>query len=97
MGIAQNIHDKLTQSFAPEHLRVSDESANHAGHAGVLESGRSGETHFHVLIVSARFAGLSRVERQRRVYAELAEEFRGGLHALSLTALTPDEQASRGA
>ena len=50
-----------------------------------------GETHFIVRIVSAAFDGLSRVERQRRVYAALAEELQGPVHALSLTALTPAE------
>lgn len=92
MGRAQSIHDRLTQAFAPEHLRVTDESARHAGHAGARPEG---ETHFDVLIVSSRFARLTRVERQRRIYAELAEEFGAGLHALSLTALTPEEQAGR--
>lgn len=92
MAMAQNITDKLTNAFAPAHLRVTDESARHAGHAGAREGG---ESHFDVQIVSAQFAGLSRVERQRRVYAELAAEFAAGLHALSLKALTPDEAASR--
>ena len=42
-------------------------------------------------IVSAAFDGCRRVERQRRVYAALAEEMSGPVHALSLTALTPAE------
>jgi BolA protein len=48
-----------------------------------------------VRIVSARFAGLSRVERQRRVYAAAADEIAAGLHALALTTLTPEEAAKR--
>ncbi len=46
-------------------------------------------------MVSAAFDGLSRVERQRRVYAALADELRGPVHALSLTALTPAEICSQ--
>lgn len=92
MAVADNIRRKLTEAFAPEILTVSDESARHAGHAGARPGG---ETHFDVRIVSARFDGLSRVERQRRIYAALEGEFRGGLHALSLKALTPAE-AGRG-
>ena len=86
--MAQTISEKLTAAFAPKELMVEDESAKHAGHSGARPGG---ETHFHVRIVADSFSGLSRVERQRRVYAALAEELRGSVHALSLTTLTPAE------
>jgi BolA protein len=44
-----------------------------------------------VRLVSAAFAGLPRLERQRRIHAVLAEELSGPVHALTLKALTPDE------
>ncbi|HUB86002.1 MAG TPA: BolA family protein [Rhizomicrobium sp.] len=88
MTMAQTIHEKLTAAFAPKELTVDDESARHAGHSG---SRPGGETHFHVRIVTEAFTGVGRVERQRRVYAALAEELRGSVHALSLTTLTPAE------
>ncbi len=86
--MAQTIQEKLTTAFAPKELMVEDESAKHAGHSGARPGG---ETHFNVRIVAELFDGLSRVERQRRVYAALAEELRGTVHALSLTTLTPAE------
>jgi len=82
------IHRKLTQAFAPERLEVVDDSARHAGHAG---AGEGGESHFNITVVSASFAGMNRVERQRRVYAVLAEELAGPVHALSLKAQAPGE------
>ncbi|HEX5280812.1 MAG TPA: BolA family protein [Micropepsaceae bacterium] len=82
---------KLVAALRPDSLTIVDESARHAGHAGAREGG---ETHFRIRIVSAEFAGLSRVERQRRVYATLAQEFADGVHALALTTLTPDEAES---
>jgi BolA protein len=88
MTMAQTIHQKLAAAFTPQELTVDDESARHAGHSGARPGG---ETHFNVRIVTEAFTGLSRVERQRRVYAALAEELRGGVHALSLTTLTPAE------
>ena len=92
MTVAAAIRDKLTSAFAPTLLEVADESAGHAGHAGATrDDGSRGETHFQVRLVSAAFEGLSRVERQRRVYAALAEELAGPVHALSLAALTPAE------
>ena len=90
MAVADSITQKLSAVFAPSSLTVTDDSAKHAGHAGHRPGG---QTHFDVCIVSSAFAGLSRVERQRRIYAALTAEFDGGLHALSLKALTPEEAA----
>jgi BolA family transcriptional regulator, general stress-responsive regulator len=88
MTVAETIREKLIAAFAPGELVVENESARHAGHSGARPGG---ETHFNVRIVSAAFEGVSRVERQRRVYAALAEELRGPVHALALTTLTPGE------
>jgi BolA family transcriptional regulator, general stress-responsive regulator len=92
MSVAADIRDKLTAAFTPVALEVRDESAPHAGHAGATRGdGSRGETHFHVRLVSHVFEGVSRVERQRRIHAALAEELAGPVHALSLSALTPSE------
>jgi BolA protein len=92
MTVSASIRDKLTSAFAPLHLEVRDESARHSGHAGATRGdGSQGETHFHVSLVSASFEGLSRVDRQRRIYAALKEELAGPVHALSLETLTPSE------
>jgi len=92
MTFAATIRDKLTAAFAPVGLEVVDESARHAGHAGATRGdGSMGETHFQVRIVAQVFEGLSRVERQRRVYAALKDELAGPVHAFSLSALTPSE------
>lgn len=88
--LGQRVRAKLLGAFAPVSLEIEDESARHAGHAGARPEG---ETHFRVRIVSSAFAGLSRVERQRKVYQVLAEEIAGGVHALALTTLTPEEAA----
>jgi len=92
LPVAAAIREKLSKAFAPLALDVVDESAQHAGHAGARPSG---ETHFRVRIVSAVFAGLSRVERQRRIYDVLRDDLAGPVHALSLTALAPDEPESK--
>jgi BolA protein len=92
MRVSQTIHEKLMAAFAPVALEVVDESHRHSGHAGATRGdGSQGETHFHVRIVSHVFDGVNRVERQRRIYAALADELSGPVHALSLQALTPAE------
>jgi BolA protein len=90
MGVAETIERKLRAALAPTRLTVTDESAQHAGHAGARPGG---ETHFHVDMVAAAFDGESRVARQRRVHAILADELAGPVHALSLRLRTPAEAA----
>ena len=86
--IGTAIKEKLTGAFNPSHLEVIDESAKHAGHAGArahaAEHG-SGESHFHVIIRSDNFDGLSRLARHRAVMDALAEEMKL-IHAFSLDA-----------
>jgi BolA protein len=90
MRTADHITEKLTEAFAPESLRVVDESHLHAGHAGHRPGG---ETHFRLYIVSPAFRGKTRVERHRMINAALAAELAGGVHALAIHAAAPGEQA----
>lgn len=66
------------------HLEITDESHKHAGRKGT-------ESHFKVIVVASDFEGQSRVQRQRQIYQVLDDEFKAGLHALSLRLLTPSE------
>lgn len=88
MGTQDLITEKLRKAFAPESLRVEDESHHHEGHAGHRPGG---ETHYRVYIVSDAFRGKSRVERHRMVNAALAAELAGGIHALAIHAAAPGE------
>ena len=90
--IAAKIEAKLTQALNPARLIIRDDSNRHKGHGG---HNPEGESHFHVEIVSAAFAGQSRVARQRMVYGILAEEMKQRVHALALTTLTPEEDRAR--
>ena len=88
--VTEAMRDKLTQAFAPTRLEIVDDSDRHHGHAG---HNGSGESHFNVVIEAAAFEGQGRVARQRMVYAALAEELAGPVHALSLKAYAPGEAA----
>ncbi len=52
--------------------------------------------HFQALVVSAQFAGRSRVQRHQLVYAALGSRMREEIHALSMRTLTPEEWKSGG-
>lgn len=80
----------MRQSLAclePEALEITDESAQHAGHAGA----RSGGGHFQLTIVSKRFIGLDTLSRHRMVYQALGDLMGSRIHALSIRAYAPDE------
>lgn len=76
----------LLAPLRPLRLEIDDQSAAHAGHAGA----RAG-AHLSLLIVSAGFEGLSRVQRHRLVYERLDPLLRGSIHALALRLLSPQE------
>jgi len=88
MRVRNAIETKLSAALSPAHLEVIDNSAKHAGHAGARPQG---ESHFAVIVVSSAFEGQNRVQRQRMVYAALAEEMANDIHALELKTLTPEE------
>jgi BolA protein len=87
-AVVEAMRRKLSAAFSPTRLDVEDDSARHAGHAGARPGG---ESHFNVVIEAAAFEGVPRVGRQRMVYAALAEELAGPVHALSVKALAPGE------
>jgi stress-induced morphogen len=51
-----------------------------------------GGDHWEARIVSNAFEGMSRLARQRGVYAALGELMHGPIHALTFKTLTPQEQ-----
>jgi BolA family transcriptional regulator, general stress-responsive regulator len=91
MRVANEMRARLAQ-LEPQRVELIDESARHAGHAGARPEG---ESHFRLLIVAEAFTGRSRIERQRLVYDALGDLLRTDVHALSITALSPTEDAVR--
>jgi len=87
MTVAAEICRRL-EALAPAHLELVDESAKHAGHAGAAPGG---DTHWKLTIVSAAFAGQSKIARHRMVYQALGELMQQPIHALAITARAPGE------
>ncbi|PUE08752.1 BolA family transcriptional regulator [Limnohabitans sp. T6-5] len=81
-SVSQRIQDRLTERLQPTALKVIDESAAHAGHAGASASGEG--SHIRVCIASPLFTTLSRVQRHRLVYDALQDFIDQGLHALAI-------------
>ncbi len=72
----------------PLKLEIINESHKHKGHGGWNESG---ETHFHLLIVSEYFINQNKLQRHKKIYQLLAVQLKNQIHALSIQALTPEE------
>jgi BolA family transcriptional regulator, general stress-responsive regulator len=85
----QAVIEKKLQALEPTFLAVENESHRHAVPP-------DSETHFKVTLVSSRFEGLMPVKRHQQIYALLADELSGPVHALALHLYTPDEWATRG-
>ena len=84
---SERIRALLDAALQPSVLELTDESHLHAGHAGAA----SGGGHYRLKIISAQFAGQSRVARHRMVYAMLEPLMRHHIHALALVTQAPGE------
>lgn len=87
MTRAERIVGELRQALHTDQVDLIDDSHLHAGHAGA----RDGRGHFRVRVVSTDFDGLRTLQRHQLVYRSLGELMQTDIHALSITALTPDE------
>ncbi len=87
MDTATLIRQRL-DDLDPQALEVFDDSHEHAGHAGAMESGGG---HFQLVIVSERFEGKNMLARHRMVYQAVGDLMPGRIHALAIRAFTPDE------
>jgi BolA family transcriptional regulator, general stress-responsive regulator len=84
---AERIVNELRRALHTDQVELIDDSHLHAGHAGA----RDGRGHFRVRVVSPDFTGLRTLQRHQLVYRSLGELMQTDIHALSITALTPDE------
>jgi BolA protein len=86
--VAAEMLRRLHSALAPSRIDLIDDSEAHRGHGGYNPAG---ESHFTLTIESPAFAGKSRVERQRLVYAALGDLMEQRVHALSIRATAPGE------
>ena len=91
MSVESEMRTRLA-ALDPVSLELVDESARHAGHAGARPGGN---THWNLKLISMKFSGLSSVARHRLVYAALGDLMHNPIHALAITAHTPDETKGR--
>jgi len=88
MSDREKIRNLIKSRLNVEYLEVIDESYKHASHK---EAQKNTGGHFAIHIVSPDFKDKTRIERHRMINVLLSSEFGSTIHALSITAKTPDE------
>lgn len=86
--VETSITAALKSTFEPRHLEVHNESDQHNVPPG-------SESHFKVVLVTEAFVGKRQVQRHQAVYAALAEQLRGPVHALALHTFSPEEWSDK--
>ncbi|KAI8684926.1 hypothetical protein NCS57_00160100 [Fusarium keratoplasticum] len=83
----------ITAAFDPQTLEIYNDSHLHAHHKP-MQGSTSSETHFRLVITSDAFTSKMQPARHRMVYALLRDEMalEGGIHALQLRTMTPEEE-----
>jgi stress-induced morphogen len=74
---AEEIHSLIKNAIPDAQVQVRDFTG--------------GGDHYEAVVVSAAFAGKTKVARHRMVYSALQEAMVQRIHALALTTLTPEE------
>ena len=77
MDIKEEIIRRLKAAFEDADIQLADMTG--------------GGDHWEARVVSTTFEGLSRLDRQRSVYAALGELMHGPIHALTFRTLTPEQ------
>ena len=77
MDIQKEIVDRITSAYPDAKVTLSDMTG--------------GGDHWQAVIVASAFEGMSRLQRQRGVYAALGELMHGPIHALTFKTLTPEQ------
>ena len=85
-------------ALKPSRLEIFNDSHKHAHHQPMIGV-TSKETHFRLVITSEAFKSKMQPARHRMIYQLLKDEMAqdGGIHALQLRTMTPEEEERRAA
>ena len=85
MSLVDEIRARLA-FLESSRLEITDDSAQHKGHAG-----NTGGGHYSITLTSSHFSGKSPIMRHRVVYQALEDLIPSRIHALSIKAFAPDQ------
>lgn len=87
---------QITDKLVPTRLEIYNDSHLHKHHRAMADS-TSAETHFRIVVTSGAFRDKTQIKRHRLVNELLKEDLarEGGIHALQLRTMTPEEDEKR--
>lgn len=77
MDIREQITSRIKSVYADAEITLTDMTGSN--------------DHWEATIVAPEFEGMSRLQRQRGIYAALGELMAGPIHALTFRTLTPEQ------
>ena len=80
MDLQSEITERIKGAFPGAEIRLHDMTGT--------------ADHWQAEIIASQFANMSRLARQRKVYAALGELMSGPIHAFTCRTLTPEEEAA---
>lgn len=84
---SDKMRQRLIEALHPDSMEIRDDSQQHSGHGGYDPEG----SHFSVTIVAQAFRDKDTLTRHRMVYDALGEMMHNEIHALRISARSPDE------
>lgn len=79
------IENLLQQEFNPFFLRLTDQSHLHSRHVEKMSFGSSSDaTHLRLEIKADLLGSMPKIKSHRLIHKVLSDEFKTGLHALSI-------------
>lgn len=76
----EEIKRRIQATLDVQEINVKDESHLHVGHAGA----KDGRGHFSIEVVSPDFAGMSKIQRHKKIYEAMGELMASDIHALRM-------------
>ncbi len=88
------MHRIMREELEATHVEVIDESHLHRGHKAA-----GGGGHYHLTVVSDKFANVNLIDQRRLVYTALDDQINGSpkmIHALQIKTFTTEEWEKAG-
>lgn len=84
----KEIENQIKNNLNVAYVYVEDQSSLHTGH---LPAQQHGGGHYKVTVVSSEFVDRSLLKRHRMIYDLFKDAFQSQIHALAISAFTPEE------
>lgn len=87
MSRIERVEEKLKRLYPDAEIQVKDETHKHIGHREILSIVSPIETHLEIIVCHPSLSNRKTIEVYKEINKELTQEFKTGLHAVTITCL----------